>query len=294
MLQIGREALAQIPSYYKVRSEIALLSAEYAAHLNRQDEVESCWLEAFRSDSTAVNYLRLRLGAGDWPQYQEEVKSIYEQVYKETKGKSANTMYGSNAHKENRLHEKEYCIMLFFGGQLDRLLTVGMSEKNALGWSSTFMKEGLALILLLLYEGSELPSGLKAMLNKAVSACGFTSAEYCRGTGNEFGESDMDMFWQLFNQWKENIEISENEISQWIDRVEQWIAHRVAGIMERSHRNYYGECASYIAALGEVQESLGSPFAKSHIMEQYKAQYSRRSAFHQELRAYGMKDKKKK
>lgn len=292
MFGIGKEALEKISSAYKVRSGIALLTAEYAGHLNNYDGAEQCWVEAFRSDSTPMNYLRVRMQTRDWSQYQDKVKSIYESIYIETKEIRPNRNYAEETLAVNRLHEKDYCVLLFFDKQFDKMLAVGMSARDAVGWSSTFMKEGMALLLLLLYQGGELPGGLKAMLVWAVSVCRFATAEYCRGTakvppGNV--NDNNDMFWQLFKQWKESVEIAEGESSKWLDRIAQWIARRVAGIMERSRRNYYGECASYIAAFGEVQESRGAAFAKLRIMEQYRSEYSRRSAFHQELRTYGMK-----
>ena len=54
---------------------------------------------------------------------------------------------------------------------------------------------------------------------------------------------------------------------QWIDHL---IAERVKGIMENNRRNYYGECAAYIAALGEVKESMGEIGAKQKILSHYK------------------------
>ena len=42
-----------------------------------------------------------------------------------------------------------------------------------------------------------------------------------------------------------------------IRKIEKLLEKRTAGIMEANRRNYYGECAAYIAALGEVKESLG-------------------------------------
>ena len=78
-----------------------------------------------------------------------------------------------------------------------------------------------------------------------------------------------------------------------LERLEKWTQMRVEGIMEKSHRNYYGECAAFAAALGEVRESRGELWAKAKVMEEYRSQYSRRTAFHQELRAYGMADTRK-
>ena len=165
----------------------------------------------------------------------------------------------------------------------------GMSEKKALGWSSTFMKEGLAMFLLLLSEGETLPSGLNAMLARAISGCGFRSGEFLNGTCLNEGTSDRELFWNLFCKWKAGVNVSEEDDAKWMKKMEQLISMRTAGIMEENRRNYYGECAAFIAAYGEVLESRGEKNAKAHVMESYKAEYSRRRAFHQELRAFGMK-----
>jgi len=103
-----------------------------------------------------------------------------------------------------------------------------------------------------------------------------------------------EWFWKCFKRWKESVSISAEEQEnclQWIDGL---ITKRVDGIMYKNHRNYYGECAAYIAALGEVQESRGEIGGKQRTMARYKETYSRRSAFHGELRTYGMIDFRKK
>ena len=64
--------------------------------------------------------------------------------------------------------------------------------------------------------------------------------------------------------------------------------------MEANRRNYYGECVAYIAALGEVLESMGHENAKQKLMTSYREKYPRRSAFVAELRAYGWIDLKRK
>lgn len=291
MLQIGMEALEKIPCSYVVRSEVALLTAEYACKLQDGTAAENCWLEAFRSHSTVVNYMRIRLRTKNWAKYADTVKMIYEQIYKETeeKRKHNNNIYVPDLYQKNSLHKQEYCFLLFLEEQFDRVLQLGMNEKYALGWSATFMKQGLALFLLLLYEGEDLTAGLKTMLNMVIFACGFKANEYFQGTGGYDETDDSAVFWELFCQWKRSVEISDNQREEWLGKIDKWINFRVEGIMDGNHRNYYGECAAYIAAFGEVQESLGILGAKSDIMERYKSAYSRRRAFHQELRGYGMK-----
>ena len=90
------------------------------------------------------------------------------------------------------------------------------------------------------------------------------------------------------------ISLSEAMEQKLLKKLTAWVEQRVAAIMDGNHRNYYAECAAFIAALGEAQEALGESGAKDIVMEQYRSAYSRRSAFHKELRDFGMKDTRKK
>ncbi len=79
-----------------------------------------------------------------------------------------------------------------------------------------------------------------------------------------------------------------------LKRIEGLIEKRTEGIMNANRRNYYGECAAFIAALGEVQESLGESGAKQRLMTSYKDKYPRRNAFRAEMRDYGWIDVRRK
>lgn len=289
MLSIGLEALDKIPVTYILRSEIALLTAEFANKMNDRTTTEFCWLEAFRSDTSVSNYMRIRCMTKDWKRYSKDIKQIYSQVYDKTKleGKTA-TNYYEDTQRVNSLHRNVYCMLLFFDRDYENVIRIGLSEKNALGWSSTFMKEGLALFLLLLYKGKTLPKGLEFMLGKVVSGCGFQADKFFEGTWLSKEKNELELFWEMFCKWNDESDITDKNYSQWMDMIEQYISMRTAGIMDANHRNYYGECAAYIAAYGEVCESRGIVGAKADIMDKYKVKYSRRRAFHQELRNYGM------
>ena len=63
--------------------------------------------------------------------------------------------------------------------------------------------------------------------------------------------------------------------------------HEVARTIQEE--NDYGECAAFIAAFGEMLQSRGTANAKESAMQWYRREYSRRRAFHEELRGYGMK-----
>ena len=77
-----------------------------------------------------------------------------------------------------------------------------------------------------------------------------------------------------------------------VQRITALLEKRTAGIMQANRRNYYGECAAYIAALGEVLEAMGKQGAKQELMTSYRDAYSRRSAFREEMKKYGWRDTK--
>lgn len=282
---IGMEAMERLPESWLIRSRIALLMAGYACL--RQDEMamEKCWLEAFRSNTSVVNYMRLRFCTKDYLRYRDQMQQIYHAIYRQKKERG----YDANAQGENSLHDKTYHILSFFDEKFDFVKENGMKEKSALGWSCTFMKEGLALFLMLMYEGDALQKGIISMLWRAVRACDFHIATYLEGTEQKIEGDDQTLFWDLFCRWKADVNAPEEKMEQWLTWMKDLVELRVEGIMQGNHRKYYGECASYIAAIGEVEESRGTRGAKAALMEYYKMKYSRRRAFHQELREYGMK-----
>lgn len=285
MFLVGMEALESIPTFCIVRSDIALLTAEYAVRMGKQKDVSKCWMEAFRSNSTVMNYWRIRLLSNNWQEYRDEVQTIYESLYQDASDRNKSYTYD----RSNGISLHEYCTLLVYDGQFEKMRKVGMNTSKGIGWSSTYMKQGLAFVLLKLYNGSSLPIGMQSMQMKVSSASGIRAERFYCGTGKNMVKTDAELYSTILSIWKNDTKISDGDIQTWIKRIDKLIAVRVAGIMENNRRNYYGECASYIAAFGEVQESLGVTNAKAIIMEKYKKEYPRRSSFHKELRAYGMR-----
>ena len=106
---------------------------------------EYCWLEAFRSNPSLVHYLRLRFCGDNWENNKRQAAKICQGLYK----------------TDNEL----YFMLLFWNKEFDTVMTQGMSVRESLGWSFTFMKEGITSFLLLLYQGTDLPAGLSCLLN---------------------------------------------------------------------------------------------------------------------------------
>lgn len=286
MLTIGKEALEQIPTDYKIRSRIALRVADYANCLQDVEAAEQCWLEAFRSDSSIVNYMRLRFEVLDWKRYQNEVRTIIEAQFQKTKQKRAEFVAGEC--QSNELSRYDYCILMFFEQEFERMRKTGMTTSAALGWSGTFMKQGIALMLLLLYRGNALPVGLQGMQDRVIANCQFRAEEYAQGLEMTEGD-DQQLFFLLFTDWKEQVVLTEAEQKQWLERIDTWLAKRVGGIMQENRRNYYGECAAFLSALCEVLQSRGEQGVKEQYYERYRKLYPRRRSFLEAMRSYGMK-----
>ncbi|MDO5132105.1 MAG: hypothetical protein Q4D81_03860 [Eubacteriales bacterium] len=303
LYELSMEALEKIPERFAIRSEIALKAADLALVSGRNREAEIYRIEVFRSEVSPVNFWRAYLESENSEHTREALRGIYSEYIDESReilkkeyDYSPGYAYSGNETRETSPGRNALLGILFFDGRFEEVLQYGMRTKNAVGWSSTFMKQGMALFMLDLYQGKDLPYGCRAINRQACEAVGFRAKQYCKGTErpDDGGTPDEIVFAEYFSDWKKRIPMSGELQESVLQKMEGWIRERVQGIMEGNHRRHYGECAAYIAAYGEILESRGSAGAKARIMENYRCEYSRRRAFHEELRRFGMKDRKKK
>ena len=304
MVSIGIKAMKAIPKKYIVRSRVALKTAEYViAEDGELSLLEKCYFAACESDTSAQNYLRALLNGYGSGKKREELQKLFG-AFPVYKGDGSYTWYEGNhfqygrdtyfEREENRLDSNMILLLRFLDGQFADVLNKGLNKTEALGWTGTFMKPGMALYLLYLYEGKWSGKGIAAMAEIVKSAMRFSAEEYQKGTSGiaEMGENDL--FFQLFSQWKSMVQMESGIRSYAVKRITALLKKRTAGIMDANRRNYYGECAAYIAALGEVRESMGEVGAKQKLMTSYKDAYPRRRAFREEMREYGWIDFKRK
>ena len=307
LLAVGTEALEAIEKKYLVRSRIALLTSRTALEQDRPELAETCWLEAFRSDTRVVNYLRLLMECRDFSNVREAAAQIYRETCSQLR-KDSYFLPTAGGGRENQLNPTQAYLLAFLGGEFDYVRERAMNATNSLGWSASFMKCGLAAFLLLLTEDGSLPQdaaqqggelktmkpGAREMLRRIVAAAGFDKSEYEKGTLRLIEESNEGWFLTCWNRWKRTVPLSREQREALLGWAESLVTKRVQGIMEGNHRNYYGECAAYIAALGEAREAGGEPNGKQATMAKYMEAYNRRSAFRQVMRGYGMQDTRKK
>lgn len=291
MISVGQQAMEKIPKRYAARSMAALKTADYMLQAGvRGGGLEKCYLAAYESDTTAVNYLRALLHG-----YGAQDKRIrLSSVLKTFPAKTGGSFWGTGGRgsafmerQENHPDGNMVWTLCFLDGQFKKTLDDGLSVRAALGWSGTFMKQGIALFLLYLYKGEWHRQGIAEMAAKVKSALGFSGEAYQKGLPKEPDTEEGELFYQVFTKWK-SMTVMEPDIEEKaLGKIEKLLETRTEGIMSANRRNYYGECAAYIAALGEVRESRGEYDAKQSLMTSYKNMYSRRNAFRAEMKRFG-------
>ena len=303
MVAIGLEAMKAIPKKYVMRSKAALKTAEYViAADEEQSLLEKCYFAACESDTSAQNYLRALLNGYGNGKKREELQKLLASfpVYKSNSyllDEGNFRGYGGSVYferEENKPNNNMVLMLRFLDGQFAEVLDKGLHKSEALGWTGTFMKQGIALFLIYLHEGRWNGKGIAAMAEMAKNAMRFSAIEYRKGACVPEEMDEDDLFSRLFLQWKSMAPMESDIRGRAVKRITALLEKRTAGIMDANRRNYYGECAAYIAALGEVWESMGEPGAKQRLMTSYKDAYPRRSAFREEMRKYGWIDIKRK
>ena len=285
---IGEDGMKRIARNLCVRSDVALQTAEFALVEGKDAEfMEWCYVEAFASRTNAVNYLRAFFNSTDKEKCNKKLELIVGQYNCRKNSAWNNGNAGLPELAENIPEKNMLYVIQFLDGQFMEVLRKGVSEKSSLGWTGTFMKEGLALFLLYLHDGKELQQGSRSMLELTKHAFEFRLEEYKKGQNIKVEKTENEYFYELFLNWKDTTKIENSDRKKILDHIDNLMKKRVEAIMGANRRNYYGECAAYIAAIGEVKEKLGEKNAKQIYMSHYADMYTRRSAFKSELKSYG-------
>lgn len=289
MKEIGKEALDKLDRDLKLRGEIAIKTSQASWCINDFEYMRRCWYEAFYSDSTIANYLRIFANKEALVEYRELIgKRIEELTITDT-----HNYRKSTETEKNNINEIDYKLLHFFSGHFDKVKNWCIEQKNPLGWSGKFISYGVHLLLLYLYSDSAPGKACKKIAdNISTQVCLFTGKNLVFMTENSVFETDASMqrsgevFWNVFNIWKLNYNMSSDEVNSFVDWLETIISKRVDGIVGGKYRNSYGKAALLVAALGEVKESLGTKSAKSFIINEYMKKYPRHTSFRGALREY--------
>lgn len=301
-LQVGKEALEAMDKSCRLRSRAALYTAEAALKAGDRKTAEMCWIEAFESHSTPVNYLRIAANIEEPASYKERAAHVIDAL--PYAGKTDRYGYELNHELQiNFLSENDRSLMRFLIGDFESAMKECLKIKKGLGWSGEFIKKGIPLFLLLLLQSEQLLRGCQEMAREAVGYLDFKREDYVKGTkenikdasDTEAAKSETAVFWSCFRSWKavHGLSVTEEQAANYLASLEEMIDRRFRAIVSGQHRNHYGSVAALAAALGEVKASRGEHGAKEKLLLKYREEFPRHSALHGDLRSYGMPDMRK-
>lgn len=118
--------------------------------------MEQCYFAACESDTSAQNYLRALLNGYGSGKKREELQKLF-RAFPKDKSNGSYMLYEGNhfRHGSSTYFEREInkpgnnmvLVLRFLDGQFTEVLDKGLNKSEALGWTGTFMKQGIALYL---------------------------------------------------------------------------------------------------------------------------------------------------
>ncbi len=278
-LETGLEALDCIEPSYVVRSKIALQTAETALRLGNSECAAYCRTEAFRSNSTAVSFLRALVNHPDYEKCLEELQSIVSDYHEQ---------HFKSILKHNYLKESTVRFIRFISGDFQNAYADLLGNHGR--YDSEMLLQGTALIALFLYHDGAIREGGKVMLQIIEKDLQFRDDEYISGLGISEISDNADMLWDCLKKCRSYSPLPDRESA--LNFLQKHCAEYTDNVMKYNLRNDYSICAAYAAVIGEIMESEGRIPSKNDYLLNWKQAYSRRIAYHRELRNYGMKDGK--
>ena len=282
--EVGMEGVSRIGRQYRIRAEIALKTASLAISLGEKpDTLEALWMNAFESDTNGENCLRILVNARDRVAASGQMNEILRNLPPAT-----DQGYGwkESEPEKNRPNRNVRLAVRFLLGDFEGVLRDGLSETINLGWSRTFMKQGIALFLSAFCPKDDQAVAVRGLLREAEAAVGFKVETYRRGMDPNSAIPDSELFPACFRMWKSSVKWPAGFQKLVLTHLEACMRGRVQAITGNSHTHYYGECARFVAAIGEVRESLGEAGAKKALLDSYRTAYRRYWRLRQELDAY--------
>jgi len=280
----GERAIEKIDSRLKIRSGIALMAAFAASCLGHtENQMRFCW-ECFLADSTVRNFLRL-FGTKDMA----EKYGLKGQEVLCSREKGNPTGYVRNSELErNIVGDYGYYMLCFYTRDFQKVKAVSKNPQGSLGWSGSFIRYGIRLILLYLYENS-LPSKAAASIAGYV---GFPDGndlslqmDFEREIVEESRRLKISTFWNYFQRWKKYFRMSEKEKNNYFTWAEKIVYSRADAIVSGQHRRHYREVAELLAMAAEIKEDMGEVGAKQMVFREYKKKFPRHSSFQAEMKS---------
>lgn len=283
--EIGKKALEKLDSTLLMRGKIALKTAFASSCLQHEEEMmRFCW-ECFCSDSTDKNFLRLFGTEKMAERYGIAGKEVLKNRIKDNRAYAES----NEELRKNIIGDYEYNTLSFYMGDFENVKAASVNPKGSLGWSASFIRYGIRLMLLYLSE-SPLPSKAAADISAYV---GFTDnreydelMDFERIIAEESHEHKVSIFWNYFQRWKRYFPMEEAKKRRYLTWAEKTVYSRADALVSGQRRRHYREAAVLLAMVGEIKENMGEQGAKRAVFMEYKRKFPRHSSFQGEMKGY--------
>lgn len=146
------------------------------------------------------------------------------------------------------------------GGNFRKVKNASKNPQGSLGWSGSFIRYGIRLILLYLYKNplpSKAPAGIAGYAGFSDGNDLSLQMDFESEIVQESRRFKISTFWDYFQRWKNYFQIPEEEKNKYFTWAEKIVYSRADAIVSGQHRRHYGKVAELLALVAEIKESMG-------------------------------------
>lgn len=277
LLKMGQRALADLPTHYVIRGQIAVWLIPVADALGESQVAADLRLAAFASWTNLANYWALRFDPLAWQQGAQQVDQILAQRF--DSASLGNWRWDERA--ANAPSKETLTALRFLQGDYAAMVAELPAHP---GWWHADQQVCCLLMLLLLAAPASLTAERLEVAHRMLSLL---------EVGQPVSLPATQQFWRSFGQWRQSQSITAAQAHEWLEWLSELVDDRVADIMATNQRKKYREAAALIACLGAAQVNWHTAPSAQGLMAAYQAKYSRRWAFREELESFGFHYQKK-
>ncbi len=270
ILDKGRAALEKIDKTKILRSKIAYIMAISAKELNNKEEERIGLYATFESDPCAKNYLKL-INVFDEPELKNTAMAWVSLFHAGQAKQSSDNL--KEPGKIN-INDENYYSIKFFNRDFEEVWSFLKKDKKTLGWSNHLKGIIIPLFLITLTGKSEFTKVAEEKIKKLESRL-----EYQK-------ERDEKELIEYLMEWKNKVNLSEEEQKKYFSWCEEEVKQRVSSIVSNQYRKAYSRAVELIILLAEASNFCGFSY-KEEVVKKYKKMFPRHSSYQSEFLKYG-------
>ena len=191
--------------------------------------------------------------------------------------------------RQNIIGATMYHILSFYMGDFERVKEASKNPKGSLGWSGSFIRYGIRLFLIHLYE-ELLSSKAAASIAGYVGFQDTKDWDFALQFENEMIEESRkyhtSTYWNYFQRWKPFFPMLQEDRQKYLLWAEKIVYSRADAIVGGQHRGHYGEVAALLSMVADIKKSMGFSDTRNEIFQEYRKKFPRKSSFQAKMRSY--------